>query len=100
MPIGITLPYYYGYTVDGKTYRGRRLRFPFGIAGSVSGMYKKAKSLNHASGIPVYYDPSNPEMCTLQRGLSILDGIGLLLFYAVSVPAVLILAYLGLTNVV
>jgi hypothetical protein len=63
-------------------------------------MYKKAKSLNHASGIPVYYDPSNPEMCTLQRGLSILDGIGLLLFYAVSVPAVLILAYLGLTNVV
>jgi len=90
----------YGYSVAGKAFRGRRLRFPFGISMSSTSLFEEARRLNGKTSAPVYFDPSDPRTCTLQTGLSVLDGLALAVFYACSLPVLLVLIYQGVTNVV
>jgi hypothetical protein len=72
----------YSYSVNGKTYRGTRMRF--GAFGMFAWSANVARALQRGDEVSVFHSPSHPSVSVLQRGVSPLIllplavGIGLL----------------------
>jgi hypothetical protein len=88
----------YSYSVHGTEHEATRYRYPFGVMLSVSTMQQRVRELNAAAQLPVYYDPSEPSTSTLQTGISVLDGMVLVIFYGVAVPAIVALFIAGVAT--
>ena len=85
----------YAYVVDGQQYVGSRVRLPFGIVRSIDALHVKAKRIRSRKAV-VYFDPSNPGASTLEPGLSVLDGVAVLVFYVATIPLLAFLVVLAL----
>lgn len=72
----------YSYSVNGKTYRGTRVRF--GALGMFAWSANAARALQRGDEVSVFHSPSRPSVSALQRGVSpfvmlpLAVGIGLL----------------------
>ena len=89
-----TLRVLYRYQVGGIAYQGQQLRFPFGIVPSVETMPAQAKQL-HGKRFLAHYHPQKPGISVLQPGLSLLDGIALIVFFTCAFPLFVALLMLG-----
>jgi hypothetical protein len=74
----------YSYSVNGKTYRGTRVRF--GALGMFAWSADVARALKRGDEVSVFHTPSHPSVSALQRGVSPLVvlplGVGMALLWA------------------
>jgi hypothetical protein len=85
----------YTYAVNGQQYVGSRIRLPFGIVRSTDALHVTAKRIRSRKAV-VYFDPGNPGVSTLEPGLSVLDGVAVLVFYIATIPLLAFLVVLAL----
>ena len=72
----------YSYRVNEVYYRSKRIKFapPFGTSFGKSSAERLAAQFPQASSVTIYYNPANPKISTLMRGLSVGPLIFSLLF--------------------